>query len=282
MNKKLLALAIAGTLASPMAVADVDVSGSIRVQLQGQQQATGGTHFQVVDGTSRLRFKASEDLGNGQTAFTTYEFGVDADVGRIGNADKTTNRVTLVGLKGDWGSISLGSQWSATFSAVGTFACIHSRYGCSGYQGKYRIGESVVFSTNAGPLWIIADAEMDNSSTDNIDNASIGGTMTLGGVKIGAAYREDGDNDYTGVGASMALAGAGLYGYYSSTATGGDSHGIGAKIAGISATYENSAADASEITVQYNIGLGGGTKINLVANDTDSRTAGAVILRQDF
>ena len=275
MNKKLLAVAVAGTLAAPMALADVSTSGSIRVGVE----ASDGD-WAVVNGGSRLRFKASEDLGNGQTAFTTYEFGVDAAGGSIGGG--STNRVTLVGLKGDWGSISLGSQWSATFSAVGTFACIHSRYGCSGYQGKYRIGESVVFSTNAGPLWIIADAEMDNSSTDNIDNASIGGTMTLGGVKIGAAYREDGDNDYTGVGASMALAGAGLYGYYSSTATGGDSHGIGAKISGISATYENSAADASEITVQYNIGLGGGTKINLVANDTDARTAGVVILRQDF
>jgi predicted porin len=258
-----------------MALADVSTSGSIRVGVE----ASDGD-WAVVNGGSRLRFKASEDLGNGQTAFTTYEFGVDAAGGSIGGG--STNRVTLVGLKGDWGSISLGSQWSATFSAVGTFACIHSRYGCSGYQGKYRIGESVVFSTNAGPLWIIADAEMDNSSTDNIDNASIGGTMTLGGVKIGAAYREDGNNDYTGVGASMALAGAGLYGYYSSTATGGDSHGIGAKIAGISATYETSAADASEITVQYNIGLGGGTKLNLVANDNDSRTAGVVILRQDF
>ena len=53
----------------------------------------------------------------------------------------------------------------------------------------------MVFATTAGPLWIIADAQMDGSSTDNIDNASIGGTMTLGGVKIGAAYREDGDND---------------------------------------------------------------------------------------
>ena len=275
MNKKLLAVAVAGTLAAPMALADVSTSGSIRVGVEASDGDWG-----VVNGGSRLRFKASEDLGNGQTAFTTYEFGVSADTGSIGGG--TTNRVTLVGLKGDWGSISLGSQWSATFSAVGTFACIHSRYGCSGYQGKYRIADSVVFATTAGPLWIIADAQMDNSSTDNIDNASIGGTMTLGGVKIGAAYREDGDNDYTGVGASMSLAGAGLYGYYSSTATGGDSHGIGAKIAGISATYENSAADASEITVQYNIGLGGGTKINLVANDTDARTAGVVILRQDF
>ena len=277
MNKKLLAVAVAGTLAAPMALADVSTSGSIRVGVEASDGDWG-----VVNGGSRLRFKASEDLGNGQTAFTTYEFGVDADKGRIGNAAKETNRISLVGLKGDWGSISLGSQWSATFSAVGTFACIHSRYGCSGYQGKYRVADSVVFATTAGPLWIIADAQMNDTSTDNIDNASIGGTMTLGGVKIGAAYREDGNNDYTGVGASMALAGAGLYGYYSSTATGGDSHGIGAKIAGISATYETSAADASEITVQYNIGLGGGTKLNLVANDNDSRTAGVVILRQDF
>ncbi|MDP6392138.1 MAG: porin [Arenicellales bacterium] len=277
MNKKLLAVAVAATLAAPVALADVSTSGSIRVGVEGKSAG-----WSVFNGGSRLRFKASEDLGNGQTAFTTYEFGVDADKGRIGNEGKETNRITLVGLKGDWGSISLGSQWSATFSAVGTYACIHSKYGCSGYQGKYRIADSVVFATTAGPLWIIADAQMDESTTDNIDNASIGGKMSLGGVSLGAAYREDGANDYTGIGASMSLAGVGIYGYYSSTKTGGDSHGIGAKIAGIKATYEKSTADASEITVEYGIGLGGGTSLKLLANDTDSRTAGSMILRQDF
>ena len=275
MNKKLLAVAVAATLAAPAALADVSTSGSIRVGVEGKSAG-----WSVFNGGSRLRFKAAEDLGNGQTAFTTYEFGVDAAGGSIGGG--STNRVTLVGLKGDWGSISLGSQWSATFSAVGTYACVHSKYGCSGYQGKYRVGNSVVFATTAGPLWIIADAQMDDSSTDNIDNASIGGKMSLGGVSLGAAYREDGDNDYTGVGASMSLAGVGIYGYYSSTATGGDSHGLGAKLAGVKATYEKSTADASEITVEYGIGLGGGTSLKLLANDNDSRTAGSMILRQDF
>ena len=61
MNKKLLAVAVAGTLAAPMALADVSTSGSIRVGVE----ASDGD-WAVVNGGSRLRFKASEDLGNGK------------------------------------------------------------------------------------------------------------------------------------------------------------------------------------------------------------------------
>ena len=103
MNKKLLVAAIAGTLAAPIAMADVAVSGSIRVGLQGASDGTDTT-WQVKNSGSRLRFKASEDLGNGQAAYVTYEFGVDAGGGSIGGGAR--NRLTEVGIKGGWGSIS--------------------------------------------------------------------------------------------------------------------------------------------------------------------------------
>ena len=113
MNKKLLAAAIAGTLAAPVAIADVAVSGSIRVGVQGASDGTDTT-WQIKNSGSRLRFKASEDLGNGQSAYVNYEFGVDAGKGAIQTGARS--RLTEVGVKGGWGSIAMGSVWSTQWS----------------------------------------------------------------------------------------------------------------------------------------------------------------------
>ena len=101
MQKKLIAVAIAGALAAPAAIADVAVSGSIRTGVEYT-----GSEWQVADNYSRLRFKSSSDLGNGQSAYMGYEFRVNSAQGSIVTGN--TQRLSYVGIKGDWGSLSLG------------------------------------------------------------------------------------------------------------------------------------------------------------------------------
>ena len=78
MQKKLIAAAVAGALATPLAIADVAVSGSVRGAVKYD-----GTEWTMGNSGSRLRFKASSDLGNGQSAYMNYEFGVDSGKGTI-------------------------------------------------------------------------------------------------------------------------------------------------------------------------------------------------------
>jgi len=204
MNKKLLAVAIAGTLASPMAIADVAVSGSIRVALAGSQVAAGGTSWAVKDGTSRLRFKASEDLGNGQTAFANYEFRVDAGKGSLVTGN--TQRVTEVGIKGGWGRLGMGSQWSTLWGAVGTHIDLSNVYGGGAYLGQYRMNHSIKYSTNMGAMGLSVDAQMDTDATDNIDKSTVGLTGSMGAIGYGVAWQNRATSgDYTGVGIGVKM-----------------------------------------------------------------------------
>ena len=279
MQKKLIAAAVAGALATPVAIADVAVSGSIRTGVEYT-----GSEWVVADNFSRLRFKASSDLGNGQSAYMGYEFRVNSAQGSLVTGN--TQRLSYVGIKGDWGSLSLGSQWSTLFNTVGTFVDKSNRYGGLGYWGEgggqYRMKDSVALSTNIGGFSVSADAQM-NAGGDDLDRATIGTNINVGGVAIGAAWQDNGNSDFTGIGASISLAGVALSGGYSDVSGSGSGFGINAKIAGIMVAYEesDSTADAN-IWGNYAIGLGGGAKaiIELMNDGTDTKGIG--MLRMDF
>ena len=279
MQKKLIAAAVAGALATPVAIADVAVSGSIRTGVEYT-----GSEWVVADNFSRLRFKASSDLGNGQSAYMGYEFRVNSAQGSIVTGN--TQRLSYVGIKGDWGSLSLGSQWSTLFNTVGTFVDKSNRYGGLGYWGEgggqYRMKDSVALSTNIGGFSVSADAQM-NAGGDDLDRATIGTNINIGGVSVGAAWQDNGNSDFTGIGASISLAGVALSGGYSDVSGSGSGFGINAKIAGIMVAYEetDSVADGN-IWGNYAIGLGGGAKaiIELMNDGTDTKGIG--MLRMDF
>jgi len=275
MQKKLIAVAIAGALAAPAAIADVAVSGSIRTGVEYT-----GSEWQVADNYSRLRFKSSSDLGNGQSAYMGYEFRVNSAQGSIVTGN--TQRLSYVGIKGDWGSLSLGSQWSTLFNTVGTFIDPSNRYGGTGNTCvQYRMKDSVAFTTQAGPVWVMADAQM-SAGGDDLDRATIGGTFSVGGASVGAAWQDHGASDCTGVGASMSIGGVSLSGGYTSTQNGNNGFGINAKIAGIWIDYEEAGDGDGAITGNYAVGLGGGAKAIIELHNNGTDTKGIGMLRMDF
>ena len=279
MHKKLIAAAVAGALAAPVAVADVAVSGSIRTGVEYT-----GSEWVVADNSSRLRFKASSDLGNGQSAFVNYEFRVNSAQGSIVTGN--TQRLTFVGIKGDWGQLSLGSQWSTLFNTVGTFIDPSNRYGGVGYWGngggQYRMKESVYMSTQMGGLSLSGDMQM-NPGGDDLDRATVGGLMSIGGLSLGAAYQDNGENDSTGIGGAINLAGVALSGGFTDVNNVGSGYGINAKLAGIRVAYEDSDSYADgQIWGNYAIGLGGGAKAIIEIMNDGTDTKGIGMLRMDF
>ena len=281
MHKKLIAAAVAGALAAPVAVAEVAVSGSIRT---GVLYDGAKSEWSVADNFSRLRFKASSDLGNGQSAFMNYEFRVNSAQGSIVTGN--TQRLSYVGIKGDWGQLSMGSQWSTLFNTVGTFIDPSNRYGGVGYWGngggQYRMKESVYMSTQMGGLSLSGDLQM-NPGGDDLDRFTVGGLMSIGGLSLGAAYQDNGDNDFTGLAGAINLAGVGLSGGFTDVNNVGSGYGINAKLAGITVAYEDSDSYADgQIWGNYAIGLGGGAKaiIEILNDGTDTKGIG--MLRMDF
>ena len=285
MQKKLIAAAVAGALATPLAIADVAVSGSVRGALKYDGAKS---EWSMANAGSRLRFKASSDLGNGQSAFVNYEFGVDSGAGSIQTG--TTARLAVVGIKGDWGQLSLGSQWSTMFNVVGTFIDQSNIYGGVSYWGSgngtgpYRNPNSVYLSTNVGGFSISADTVMSPGTADDLDEATIGTNINVGGVSMGLAYADHSNGyDQTGIGASINLAGVGLSGAWNDVSNAGSGFGVTGTLAGVRVAYEENDAYADPtIWGNYAIGLGGGAKVIIEMANDGTNTSGAGILRLDF
>jgi predicted porin len=64
---------------------------------------------------SRVGFRGTEDLGNGLQAYFVLENGLSMDTGTTGQGGRIFGRQALVGLKGAWGSLSLGRQLNMTY-----------------------------------------------------------------------------------------------------------------------------------------------------------------------
>jgi predicted porin len=126
MKKTIVAAAIAAAVAAPAAFADVSISGQINVEFYKSDAAVDSTAADdlAFDRTTDLVFKASEDLGNGMKAFATISLIDDtgsssASNGNIGLASSSTN---IVGLSGDFGTITFGKQEMWTESAAAAMA----------------------------------------------------------------------------------------------------------------------------------------------------------------
>jgi predicted porin len=116
MQKKLIALAVAGLVSAPVfAQSNVTVYGiadaGIGVGKHGDNDFRG-----VLSGVlsgSRIGFKGSEDLGNGLKGVFQLEQGFDIGNGAAADPARTAfSRQAWVGLQGAFGTASLGRQYA--------------------------------------------------------------------------------------------------------------------------------------------------------------------------
>ncbi len=113
MKKTLLALAVAGVVAAPAAMAEVTVYGLAHVSVDNVSADAGDNTLNVTSRASRVGVKAAEDLGGGLTAVAQMEWQVDMadDLGPGPDFDSQQNitaRNQIVGLAGGFGTIALG------------------------------------------------------------------------------------------------------------------------------------------------------------------------------
>ena len=116
MNKKLVALAVAGVLSAPLAAqaqtANVTLYGRVNMTVEAVQvrsQPEGVSEpwiYRVNSNSSRLGVRGTESLGGGLNAIFQIESNVSADTGVSGGLG---NRETFVGLQGGWGTVKLGN-----------------------------------------------------------------------------------------------------------------------------------------------------------------------------
>jgi len=131
MQKKLIALAVAGLVSAPaFAQSNVTIYGVADAYLGFGSH--GDNDFQGVGSAglsgSRIGFKGTEDLGNGLKALFVIEQGFSIDTGLESSNGNAFQRQAFVGLGGSFGTVSLGRQYapgyhsSAAYDAFGAAA----------------------------------------------------------------------------------------------------------------------------------------------------------------
>lgn len=171
MQKKLIALAVAGLMSAPvMAQSNVTIYGIVDLGMVYAKQ--GDNKFRGIDSgvisASRLGFKGSEDLGNGLTAKFQLEYGITPDVG----GGPTGARQSWVGLEGGFGFVGLGRQYSPGHNMAGQM---------SNFMNSSRVDPLSVLSAAAG-------ATINVGGPGRINNSINYKSKSFGGLKFEALY----------------------------------------------------------------------------------------------
>jgi predicted porin len=231
MKKNIIALAVAGALAAPLAAqAEVTISGGLQaevVNLSGDKAVEG---LYAMDGAEDnaensgnfgyLKFSASEDLGGGMTALAVYNF--NTNVGDTGSAGLAT-RDAYVGLSGGFGTVLAGTLATPYKSStvkwdpfLATFAQARGSYGMSGLHNSY-FSNAVAYANQFGPAKFVAavvldeGADPDDGSKTAANHAlSASLNVPVGPVEIAVAYIDASEHVDGGYGEDASAAKVGV------------------------------------------------------------------------
>ncbi len=124
MQKKLIALAIAGLVSAPaFAQSNVTIYGVADAYMGFGDHGANDMAAVSSGGLSgsRIGFRGAEDLGNGLKAVFTYEQGFDLDDSVNSDASQGLGgkaRQSFVGLGGSFGTVSLGRQYAPGYDNI--------------------------------------------------------------------------------------------------------------------------------------------------------------------
>jgi len=206
MNKKLIALAVAGACTVPAAMAQtanpVTVYGRVYVTLE-QVEAKGGTgtpnRTRIEDQASLFGIRGTEDLGGGLRAFFQLETGFRPDQ----NNTTFAARNSAVGLQGGFGSILMG-RWDTPWKVATTAIDPYGDLTLSGITGVLNDGanfdrrdqNSVQYWS---PTWggfafrLMGTANENKSTTANPRDYGANVTFTRGPVYVFGTWEKHKD-----------------------------------------------------------------------------------------
>jgi predicted porin len=212
MQKKLIALAVAGVLAAPVAAqAGVEVYGQVRLSVGfiGDDAASPAddSSLAVTSHASRLGFKGAEDLGDGLKAVYQVEAQVDMDDDNAGLITGTRN--TFIGVAGGFGTVVAGrhdTPYKMSTSKLDVFSDTYGDYNAVISATHDARLDNVVayispdmsgFTLAVAYVSDIANDDLpDSSSTVDNDAVSIAGMYSNGPLYASLAFQRV--SDFTG------------------------------------------------------------------------------------
>jgi predicted porin len=113
----------AAAASTPMVSAQSAVTpyGLIDMAVVRESGGSAGSVTKLTSGVSvgsRLGFKGTEDLGNGLSVLFVLESGFQGDTGTLGQGGLLFGRLAYVGLRGGFGSVLVGRQYTPEYLVV--------------------------------------------------------------------------------------------------------------------------------------------------------------------
>lgn len=201
MKKSLIALAVAaGTIAAAQADTTT-LYGSLGYSISVAESNTDSNVKDAVKDniwdlqttTAKIGVKGTEDLSNGLQAFFKFEFGADNSAGL------NSTRYAYLGLKGDFGTVTIGKQDIVWKLATNYNDIFNDSFFTGHYEGvkSGRVAKAISYvSPSMGGVnlaaSIIIDGDLDWS--DGIDAYELGALYNNNGLFAGASYHHHTDD----------------------------------------------------------------------------------------
>jgi predicted porin len=245
-----------------MAQADVSVYGKFREYEESYTLGSASAVTRLTNDTSRFGIKASENVGNGITVSGVIETGVAVDAP---SATTLGDRVAVVSLSNNLGTLGLGRDKHAVTRALDNFDALENTYGTiagtiHAAQGS-RV-QNAVFVTSAPIMGVSATYQLANSETAGVSNAQAGSINYSAGALSATVARYDDSissaSTIAGVKYNLAKTGTTVFGLYSddkvsSVSTTGKSIGV-AQVVAPKLTALASYGENSNGTKAYAVG----------------------------
>lgn len=271
MKKTLLAMAVLGACCTTASAQSVTLYGKLDL---GIARLLGSDTTTMTDASgSRLGVRGTEDLGGGLTAIFGFEHRFDPDTGT--SQDPFWKGYSLVGLKGSFGQVSMGRQYTTSFSIVqnnidpfGGDTVGESRSNLILGTGKIRVNDSLLYRYTASGLDFGVSYGVEKGSDNAGDKSdrplAVAGSYKAGPLWAGVSYENPGDADdhLVTAGASYDFGVANLSGGFSTGRNAADLKvrgmliGVDVPLAGGNLLAAYSRAKVGDTTTSSKFGIG--------------------------
>jgi len=195
--KTLLASALASaTLASAYAAEPLTVYGKLNVTAQSNDEK-GDATTSIQSNASRFGVKGDFELSSSLTAFYTVEYQVDTGAA---SSDNFTARNQFVGLKGNFGSFSVGRNDTLLKISQGNVDQFNDLSGDLGklFKGENRLAQTATYLSPSFAGFVFgatyaAEGDKDQQGQDGFSVAAMYGDAKLKKTPIYAAIAYDSD-----------------------------------------------------------------------------------------
>jgi len=200
MKKTMIAMAVAGVIAAPMASAEVSISGKIEQFVTATDAPSVDTSDEATMGTDAwINFSASEDLGNGMTAFAAAK--LDLDILEDDGTSGQQLQDSKVGISGEFGTVVLGRM--EDFSESKVLSMVDVLAGTSVELGGQNAGRNsggvayvspTINGITIGVAGYILDDTTAGGNIDDIDSSDVAIMYSNGPLAVNYAVEQSFEN----------------------------------------------------------------------------------------